>query len=626
MKWLHRHLLALAILTGLFTNPLSADPDASGLSITPDQLTICFTPEIIPSGDLPPTLSFSELPGWSQEWRVSLNTNASRPPSQRAAFEAQWTNEHYENGAQDYDVVMSLGIDLLSTPDNPLNDAERCGRGYLDMPPYSRYGIQIVPCDADTLQLNFSSFPFPRERENTLFAVKLYGAEWACPWDDEPGLHRRSLPNDWVLRGKTSPRELNDIRLTIPESRVFALAIQGPGINSGDLTQYGSITCVYYVPRPNQALPRMGLESTLLGGVLPDKLEFLKQNSGRSLPVLDSLLTALRPPDELCATFQDGAGIRFAEKGTPLRPSWLYRASLEGGYNVPLYYEAVYVHSYHSRTGPGCSPLLANILWDVKEKGEALRQKCSERFNVDALPQDLQNFLFNPNAPFAKLRFQVNMQFYMWNKGRKTQLLRPHYAVANMPFPGGKPTDLVCGRFAMKLYGAEFENKGSESEHLSHFLHELPPGFCLKLVHTHEKDAIKIWDKWHKSWVASPENCQIAGTDNHTVGRSLYSVVMGKCMQYCDDYSDNRPWDKNEVTAIVTLHILLPESTGIEIYETAVGDGPWKNALQITFRNGQQAVMCEGISISDTSESLYSANEMAANGKNLFQEFYDLFQ
>jgi hypothetical protein len=614
--FLLQHPLFLAVAVGLLANPVSAAPDAFGLSITYDQQTICFTPEAVHGDALLPTSSFSDREGWSQDWRVRLK--ALRP-----AFEAQWTDWHYGNGAQSNDVVRAWENDLLRIPGNPLEFVMRCGR--VPLTPYSRHGLQIIPCDADRVQLDFSSFPLP---EGTFFAAGLLGASWVHNRDDVPGLHQRSLPGDQVLRKKTSPSELNEIRLTTPGSRVFAVIIQGPGINSGDLAQYGSIICVYYIPRPNQALTRLERQSTLLGNVLPGKLKFLKQNyGGRPLPVLDSLLTALM---ELCARItKDGEFLRGARffDAYPVRSSWLYRAQPPDS-GFPFLSEVVNVNPYNTELSSGGSPVLANLIWNAKEKGEALRRRCLERLNVDALPKELRNFLFDPNAPFSKLRFQIHIQHYMpgWkevhdkNVPDPTQCLRPHSSVANMPFQD-KKADLVNGLFAIWLCGADLQDKRNE-EGTPHFTARLPPGFCLKMVNIHAGDGIKTGDKPQRMWIASPNNCQIAGTDDHTTGRSFYSVVMGKCMQYCDAYSDTRPWD-DDVTAIVTLHILLPDDTEMRMHELWQGE-KFINALSITFRSGRRALIPEGMPLSSAAEALHRAGEMATDDKNLFQSLYDL--
>jgi hypothetical protein len=279
------------------------------------------------------------------------------------------------------------------------------------------------------------------------------------------------------------------------------------------------------------------------------------------------------------------------------------------------FFEAVYVHAYTDFTPPG-TVLLVNLIWDVGERSEDLRQVCRQRFNTDALPQELQDFLFQENPPFAKLRVQVLMHPY--RKGAaKIQLLRPHYAVANMPFQHGAG-DLVCGLFAMRLYGAQFVNGGNEGG-TSHFPTPLPPGFCLKSVHTHSGA-----DKRNNEvWIASPDNCQIAETDDHGVSRSFFSVVMGKCMQYCDHYSRSRPWDA-EVTAIVTLHIL--SNRGESFYDSDI-------SLLEYYKNKQgtrvEPAIPDGTPLSAAAKILHDAWEIKHRAdnpkpKNPFQEFYDL--
>jgi hypothetical protein len=216
--------------------------------------------------------------------------------------------------------------------------------------------------------------------------------------------------------------------------------------------------------------------------------------------------------------------------------------------------EAVCVHSYTDFGPILCEKLFVNLLWNETAKGDALRQRCQIFFNVDALPQELQGFLFDPNAPFGRLRFQILAQPY--NEGQnKTQILRPHYAIANGIFPGKGSPPLVYARYAMRLFGANFidnqDNNGND-RHYGHagFLGERPQGFLLKEVNTHEglQGGLPMW-------VVSPNNCRIAGTNDYTKNKVFYSVVIGRCMEFNE--FDN--WEQDN-TAIVTLHILL--STG----------------------------------------------------------------
>ena len=280
--------------------------------------------------------------------------------------------------------------------------------------------------------------------------------------------------------------------------------------------------------------------------------------------------------------------------------------------------------------------MLANLIWDERAKGEELEQTCSGRFNTDVLPLELQEFLFDPNAPFTKLRFQINIQRYMPGKkqvtekgpdgkDRKTkaddltQCLRPHYAVANMPCANTAGRDKLCpavvgGLFAMRLYGTYFMDNPPDKG-TPHFPRErLPAGFDLRAVSTHEQ---WVWDQVQRKnvlggcWVASPNNCQIANTDDHNISQSFYSAVMGKCMQYRDDYRDvsDRRWD-DEVTAIVTLHIVL--------------QGDWRSG-------GDADIVGPNVtgSLSETAQKCYDAwatkhQRDAVKHKNPFEEFYNL--
>ncbi|MDR2420060.1 MAG: hypothetical protein LBD40_01950, partial [Puniceicoccales bacterium] len=478
MRCFYRNLLVLSMAIGPFINSLSAY-DESGFFLMPDNpLLLYYTPEAVKSDTLPAY--------WSSTWNIALYATTTRssdplnllPPS----FEAQWTDAHYQRNLRRNDVLQTWENDFRVTPfleGNPLEDMERCGRKLQTL--HSRYGIQIVPCNIDVLQLNFSTFPFPEGHKNTFFAVKLYGAEWVRPWDDIPGLCRRSLPGGWVLRQKTSSVALNHIRLTSPESHVFAIAIQGPGINSGDITQYGSLICLYYVPKPGQALSRIDQSRSLLKEILPGKLKAMQDFILSEDWHWNLLVSSLKPPVQATSSAKSGKATRVPDapparpkpwsplrevpskgkvKGitcfsdTPVRQSWLYQHQQD--ISDRPFLEAVYVHSYGSVTfNPYGSLSLVNLIWDERVKGEALREKCSEYFNVDALPQELRDFLFGPNAPFAKLRFQIHIQRYMdgskqveetTSDGKKqkitvpdlVQCLRPHYAVANMPFPDNK--------------------------------------------------------------------------------------------------------------------------------------------------------------------------------------------
>jgi hypothetical protein len=126
----------------------------------------------------------------------------------------------------------------------------------------------------------------------------------------------------------------------------------------------------------------------------------------------------------------------------------------------------------------------------------------------------------------------------------------------------------------MRLFGANFQDArddtvedGSidEPTDSAGFVENLPEGFFLKWVHTHEgarRENIMVSDGY---WLASPDNCHIA-TEDRSVSRSFYSVVMGRCMV-------DKQWEP-ENTALVTLHVLVPEPHGQILQDKAreVGD------------------------------------------------------
>jgi hypothetical protein len=557
-------------------------------------------------------------------------------------LDAQWTEkdrwqaETDGHGILGPEVIYSFEDDFANIPfpqGNPIDDLIRCGlrKQQADDASLVRYHVQVAPCEEDEVVLTFDAFTaLPNDR---LFAVKLYGAEWNCLWDDTSGLRRRMLPNGFVLRCKNSRESgLNNIRLA-PNSRCFAVEIQGPGISTENLESYGSFVGLYHLPKAGQPLRRKDRWRMLLREVLPKKLEAFQRNpAGASSPIMAQLLPRLTPPIRPPRReVPRGAtpGIEhiphFAD--SPVRQSWLYQIYIRP------FLEAVYTHSY-TGFNPAGSLLLANLIWDAEEKGEVLEQTCSGRFNTDALPPELQDLLFDPNPPFAKLRFQINIQPYMngWKQveettsdGKKqkitvpdpTQCLRPHYAVANMPCANASGRDKLCpavvgGLFAMRLYGTYFIDNPNGGT--SHFPQEfLPAGFSLRTISTHEQ-----WQDAKKKipagcWVASPNNCKIANTDNHNISQSFYSAVMGRCMQYCDDYRDinARPWDA-EVTAIVTLHILLENVSG-------------SSDADIVRHNAATG------SLSEIAQKCYDAWETkhrsdAIKRKNPFEEFYNLLR
>jgi hypothetical protein len=421
--------------------------------------------------------------------------------------------------------------------------------------------------------------------------------------------------------------------------------MQGPGVGAENPESYGSFVGFYYLPKAGQSLCRKDRRRMLLREVLPQKFRAFVDEQGPgaadSMPKVANLLPivaqlqshsmSLRPRRE--EVLQYRTSIYYTPNAaTPTRQSWLYQTFWR------LFSEAVYVHSY-TGFNPSGSLLLANIIWDEMAKNEALEQSCLRHFNTDALAPELQDFLFDPNAPFAKLRIQVNIQCYMMGRkqvettktdGKKEkiwvndplQCLRPHYAVANMPCAGAAGRGKLCpalvgGLFAMRLYGTSFtDNPPDIGKNIWYFPQErrLPKGFDLRVVSTHEGSN---WDRDQKKsfpagyWLASPNNCKIANTDNHNISQSFYSVVMGKCMQYCDVYRDDRPWD-DDVTAIVTLHIVLEDAS------------PRGSDADVVRNN------CAG-SLSETAQRCYDAWEAkhqhdAVKLKNPFEEFYNLLK
>jgi hypothetical protein len=256
---------------------------------------------------------------------------------------------------------------------------------------------------------------------------------------------------------------------------------------------------------------------------------------------------------------------RFFYSNFKERRSLIYAFPKNNCYPFP---EAVFIHAYNSFMSLS-EILAANLLWEETAKGEDLRKICQTYFNVDPLPQDLQNILFDTNPSFHKVRFQIVIQPYLTgqdsdSKGNDyTQLLRPHYAIANGLCPGGKEKHcqaLVNARYAMRLFGTSFidahhsEAATDSTTNPAGFQGTLPENFLLKNVSTHEGTTIQHNKEKipSGSWVASPNNCQIANTGNHEKSQSFFSCVIGRCMVY------NQPNDwEPENTMIVTLHILL---------------------------------------------------------------------
>jgi hypothetical protein len=586
--------------------------------------------------------------GWQGENRPSLIGLDAR-------FSAQWTEEarhqaESTGGVRGAEMIHSFEDDLerfLFPQGNPLSSLECLGlriHGPVDAPRHVplRYLFEVAPCESDEVTFTLQSFSSLLDDQPV--AIATWGAEFLNDYDAVPGLRRKMLPSRFLIRYKGSEDgsgKFNRIRLS-PHSRCFAMLLYGRGIG-GNPDQCGALLCMYYLPKlkpiePNTPIacqPLRGIDGrrTLLRTVLLEKLRaFYNVYSPDDFDDLRNTLSPIFPslmPPTLPTRHEiprgTTPGIRhiahFSNVDIPVRQSWLYQTS-----GRP-FLEAVYVHSY-TQFNPYGSALLANLLWDVKEKSEALERRCLKFFNTDALPPELQDFLFDPNAPFSKLRFQINVQRYMpgWKRVKNVdvpdpiQLLRPHYAVANMPClersgEGGRGfcTAIVGGGFATRLYGAEFQDAPDGGN--PYFKGHLPQGFCLKPVSTHEG---AWWNEGLKKsfpagyWLASPDRCQIVGTDIHRISRSFYSVVMGKCMQYCDDYKEvkDRPWDSGN-TAIVTLHVVLTEHDEDIIRH---------------YSDGSQSLSLSRIAkeCHDAWEETHKADN--PKPKNPFTEFHDLLR
>jgi hypothetical protein len=612
MRCFRWSLLSLIVTVGPLASPLSAY-DSSGLFVVPDDVgVLCYAPGADYDGP-PPDL-------WSKEWRVSLAVSTpdkSRELPLPPIFEAQWTDEYHNGclqGLPSSDVIQAWENDFQGTPfpeGNPLENLKRCGRALET--PHSRYGTQIVQCDADALprlRLNFSSFPLPK---GMFFAARLLGASWVHHRDDVPGLYQRSLHDDWVLRKKESRGELNEIRLTTPGSRVFAVVIQGPGINSGDPTQYGSFICLYYIPNTgDRALNRVDRRRELLRKVLCGKLSALKIQKPEEapwhpiLPTLTPPALMPRPETPFSATINNSMNRIVCFSETPVRQSWLYDIRTSAANFRRPFLEAVYVHSYDTFNACTHLLLLSNLIWGEKAKGEELRQKFEERFNIDAIPPVLLNDLLSLslNDLFGEIYFQINVQCFI--PGREMiQCLRPHYMIANMPYPDNiYPCELIRKPVLMKLYGKRFSDNNNDGGATSDISITPPAGFLLKWVHTHEGSNRGMY------WRASPNNCQILGTDNHGVSISFFSVVVCRCIPHQDTYNSDRKFE-DKYKIFVTLHIVLEDSR----FDTDADIA----------RHNTTGSLCEiAKKYHDAWETKHQSD--SPKPKNPFREFYDLLR
>ncbi|MDR2377786.1 MAG: hypothetical protein LBD54_03490 [Puniceicoccales bacterium] len=112
---------------------------------------------------------------------------------------------------------------------SPLTDLLLCGGRVRSFRSY--YDVQVIEGwkeeseKGNPLALYFAGL---RTRTPAPLAIKLYGAEFLCPWDDEPGVHRRSLPNDWLIRRSSSGDSLDQIRLD-SVGKCFAALLYVPG-------------------------------------------------------------------------------------------------------------------------------------------------------------------------------------------------------------------------------------------------------------------------------------------------------------------------------------------------------------------------------------------------------------
>ncbi|MDR2377430.1 MAG: hypothetical protein LBD54_01600 [Puniceicoccales bacterium] len=227
----------------------------------PGEITVCCAPQdrtaFVGPESLTELADADTLPEqFSRRWRPQIKDVST-------SFEFQWTQDYYQaclEGRQSLlDPVVSYHDVLrrISFPEGNVVDWQR-RYDRLENDPNFRHSIQLIVLQDKEMELSFENFAGV-DGYNEPFAVKLYGAEWLCPWDDREGSRVRSLPNGGLLRRASSAADLRKIRLTTlctastpsdgEEAKFsgFVVEIQGPGINSGDRTQYGSLLCVFLV-------------------------------------------------------------------------------------------------------------------------------------------------------------------------------------------------------------------------------------------------------------------------------------------------------------------------------------------------------------------------------------------
>ncbi|MDR0739138.1 MAG: hypothetical protein LBF33_03205 [Oscillospiraceae bacterium] len=271
-----------------------------------------------------------------------------------------------------------------------------------------------------------------------------------------------------------------------------------------------------------------------------------KSNSGNLETRRNMLSSIVGMPLALNSSY--GFSPEFRDLNSALHLSHLY--------SKQFYPQVVMLHKYDGHSGFSYGAV-ADIILNNHKKGVELLKDFGNFMNVNALPPDLRDFLFQSDAPFEKLRFQVVIQRND-SSLNDPLCLRPHYAIANMP-GGGKHENLLRGVFAIRVYGAEFlpEDNEASPECSSNFDRILPKGFSLKEVNTHSSENAECW-------IASPNNCRIKGTelgDNKSV--CFFSVVLGNCMQHLENYEEDRRlfWE-SKPTAIVTLHVVASSGIG----------------------------------------------------------------
>jgi hypothetical protein len=252
---------------------------------------------------------------------------------------------------------------------------------------------------------------------------------------------------------------------------------------------------------------------------------------------LQSALT-LRSPEE---------GEAFpAPDPTALLPYYREQANGEtdGQEIQPLFTKCLFCH--HEGALPG-------------DRGAA-KELCGPYFNVDALPEELFQFLSTPSL-FGKIRLYANIQTPCTDtdnpKPFKVCLIRPHDTVLGQ----SRDTVEMKARYAMKLFGASFEDarddeRGSDENHAGFTGNrsDILSNFYLKTVWNHYiqkrlPDGTRV-----QSMAYSPDNCRVNGTkeDKNWV---FWSVVLGRCL-------DAQGHWETQNTAIVTLHISLSMDDG----------------------------------------------------------------